>query len=41
MRLRLFRKRRRWGEPEDQTDFYTTWMLIGIFVLSVVTVCQF
>jgi hypothetical protein len=40
MRLRFFRKRRRWGEPEDQTDFVTTWLLICTCVLAVVVVCQ-
>ncbi len=41
MKPQWFLRKRQWGKNgPDNTDFYTTWIVIGIFVSAVVFACQ-
>ena len=41
MKIQLFRRKRAWGKNSpDNTDFYTTWIIVCLCVLAIVTVLQ-
>ena len=41
MRPQWFLRKRQWGKnAPDNTDFFTTWIVLGIFVSAVVFSCQ-
>ena len=41
MKPQWFMRKRQWGKhAPDNTDFVTTWLVVGIFVSAVVFACQ-
>lgn len=41
MKPQWFMRRRQWGRnAPDNRDFFTTWLLVCLCVLSLVVVCQ-
>ena len=40
MKIQWFRRKRAWGKNSDNTDFYTTWLIVCLCVLAIVTALQ-